>query len=871
MHQGLRRGISSGLTLAVGLVSLLQVPVAAQTNARAISGRPQPSSSAVPRSPYGQTSLRFRRASNERTASAGTTLLNAPLTGSATTANQYVFAGSTCLTAGTSATPASSVPACGAAAPLDASGAGALELTPPSTYTLGFITIPQNPIFSTSAGLVITFTDYSFGGSARGADGVVAFLSDASKASPTKAGQPGGSIGYANGTNGSGIANAYLGVALDEYGNFSNPTEGRVGGPGQIPETVAVRGAAATNWRYLTGAKNASGKAASLPFNLDQPGTKTRPANAPTIQITLTAAGVLSVAIDFHDGNGFVNDIPATNIVGLNGQPAIPSMVRFGFSSSTGGSTSRHQVAGLTIATIGPGGGPSPANQDNTTYHNNNLRTGWYQYETTLNATNVASSAFHLIGTMTTAGKSYSQPLYLSAQTFADGSKHNVLIVTDSTDVVYAYDADTLGLLWRRDFKGTGIRQQLASDTGCDDNWPNIGINGTPVIDRHRNRMYVVVPTNENGTPHLRLHALSLANGADAVGAVEVSGSVALASGGTASTDALFNFNRAALLETNNTLYVPLATHCDFDSDAAHGWLISYNPDTLAQTAASIDTTDKDLGTIAGVRFLGSIWQGGFGIAADAQSNVYFATGNGPADNGGSDYAMSVLRLPPNLDFTKRTFFTPATWQRDSQNDEDLGSGGVMLLPDQSSGPYPHLAIAGGKTGVKYLLNRDNLGGLNSSDRIPFETNTAGGTFGGPAYFVDSTGAQKILYGGSPSLNAYTLNTATGYGLIFTSSTNVGTLENRNAGVTPIVSSNGTRAGTAVVWAIKTPPGGTNGTGTIALYAFDGSNLGRALFAANAGRWTGNGNTGGALITPLIANGRVYLATDGQVTVFGTH
>ena len=805
------------------------------------------------------------RAFGTRSFAAGTLLLYAPYTGSTTTPNRYTFAGSTCITAGTGA-PAGQVPGCGAAAPQDPNGAGALQFTQPLTNQSGFIV--TNPTFATAAGLVITFTDYSFQGSSPSADGLVLFLSDASKAEPTVGGQVGGSLGYASSNTGPGVANAYIGVGLDEYGNFSDPTEGRNGGPGPVPETVAVRGAAATNYIYLTGAKNASGNPASLPFNLDSPSATTRPSNAPTVQITLTAGGVLSVAIDAHNGQGFLNDIPPTNIAGLNGEPGVPASVHLGFTSSTGGATSRHQVGGLTVTTIGSSAGGGSA-ADNITYHNNNLRTGWYQNETTLTTSNVGSSAFHLISTLKTAGKSYSQPLYVSAQQVADGSTHNLVIVTDSTDVVYAYDADTLGLVWSRDFKGTGVRQQLASDIGCDDTWPNIGINGTPVVDRGRNRMYVVVPTLEGTAAHLRLHALSLGNGADATTPVEISGSVSLASGGTASILPQYNFDRSGLLETNNTIYVPLSDHCDFNSDASHGWLLAYSPDSLAQTASLVNTTDKDLGTVAGVRFLGSIWQGGFGIAADAQSNVFFSTGNGPNDNGGSDYGMSVLKVPPTLNFAQRSFFTPSTWKGDSQGDADLGSGGVMLLPDQTAGSLAHLAIAGGKTGEKYLLNRDNLGGLNSTDQIPFETNTAGGIWGGPAYYVDSTGAQKILYGGNPNLNAYTLNTAP-YGLTLTSSTNVGSLENRNGGVTPVVSSNGTQAGSTVVWAIKDPPGGINGAGPVTLYAFDGSNLANTLFSATAGQWTGNGDTGGALITPLVANGRVYLATDGQFSVFGT-
>jgi FtsP/CotA-like multicopper oxidase with cupredoxin domain len=85
-----------------------------------------------------------------------------------------------------------------------------------------------------------------------------------------------------------------------------------------------------------------------LPFAFDQPALTTRPANAPTINATLTAAGVLSVSIDRHDGNGFVAYY-TQSIVGAGGQPAVPANVYFGVSASTGGSYNVHQIAGLTV------------------------------------------------------------------------------------------------------------------------------------------------------------------------------------------------------------------------------------------------------------------------------------------------------------------------------------------------------------------------------------------------------------------------------------------------------------------------------------------------------------------------------------------
>ncbi len=809
-----------------------------------------------------------------RHANAGTVLLSEPFSGTATL-NGYMFAGSTCLTAGSGGNGI--VPACGATAPRDASGAGALQLTPPLGSQSGFIV--TNATFPTSAGLVVTFTDYSFAGSQHSGDGLAMFFSDASQAEPSRAGQAGASLAYAQATTGPGLASAYLGIGLDEYGNFSTSQFGHQGGPAHIPETIAVRGSARTNWQYILGFKNASGIATSLPFHFDSPLATTHKANAPTLEITLTASGMLSVAIDTHDGHGFVAYLPATSIVGIGSQPVVPAAVRIGFSASSGGATSRHQIGGLTVATIGamptpsptsPPGSPSVSSQDNVTYHHNNLRTGWYQNETTLTTSNVASSAFHFIKSLATAGKSYSQPLYISAQRVANGSTHNVLLITDSTDVVYAYDADTFGLLWKRDFKNAaaGVRQQLSSDIGCDDTWPNVGIIGTPVIDRGRNRMYVVASTKEGSAYHMRLHALSLGSGADVTGPIEVTGTQGLVSGGSAAVNPEINYNRAGLLETNNTIYVPLSDHCDYDGGFIHGWLIGYNADTLAQVTSLDNMTSKDIGKFDYVTFLGGIWQGGFGIAADAQNNIYFATGNGPNDGAQSDFGMSVMKLPPNLNLSQRSFFTPHNWAQLDDKDSDLGSGGVMLLPDQPAG-IKHLAIAGGKGGQKYLLNRDDLGGLHPTDQVPWTANTANGIWGGPAYYVDGAGHQKILYGGTPTLNAYTLNTGASDSLSETSHTIVGALETRNSGVTPVVSSNGTQPGSAVVWAIKTADNNSGAT-AITLYAFDGANLGRTLFATTAGRWTSNGDTGGAMITPLVANGRVYLATDSIVTIYGT-
>ncbi len=151
-----------------------------------------------------------------------------------------------------------------------------------------------------------------------------------------------------------------------------------------------------------------------------------------------------------------------------------------------------------------------------------------------------------------------------------------------------------------------------------------------------------------------------------------------------------------------------------------------------------------------------------------------------------------------------------------------------------------------------------------------WHANTGGGMWGGPAYFQGAGGAQYVVYGGGQPLSTYTLGLAP-LALTPQSAANVGCLECRDQGSQPVVSSNGATPGTAVVWALKTP-GGSGGP--LTLYAFDALNMSHTLFNAQAGMWIQAPQTdwiGGALISPVIANGKVYVPTDGSVAVFGLH
>jgi hypothetical protein len=257
----------------------------------------------------------------------------------------------------------------------------------------------------------------------------------------------------------------------------------------------------------------------------------------------------------------------------------------------------------------------------------------------------------------------------------------------------------------------------------------------------------------------------------------------------------------------------------------------------------------------------------GYGPAADAQGNVYFVTGNGPWD-GSTNFSMSLLKLPGTLSIASGTYFTPINESSLSNGDQDFGSGGVMLLPDGLSSSLPHLAIAGGKDGTKYLLNRDNLGGQQTADAgAVWHAVAGGGIWGGPAFFQDSSGTSYVVYGNGSPLSTYAFAPATAT-LSAVASINFGCLECRDSGSQPIVSSNGTNPGTAIAWALQTPGG--NG-GTISLVAFDALKMTK-LFQAPAGSWTmtsGASYIAGALVSPVVANGRVYVPTDGSVAVFG--
>lgn len=279
-----------------------------------------------------------------------TVLIRSSFTGKSSSPKEWFYGGGACLTAGTAKTPPTSIPACGSQAPLDPPGSGVLDLTQPTDYTQGYalhdLSIPA------TRGLITTFNYYSYDSSTVPGDGLALVIGDASV--PTQGlGGCCGSLDYAPASSNPfqpGLANAYLAVGLDENGYWTCACYGKTGGPANpLPNIVTVRGSYLTNWNYLF-SSSINGQTAPLPFPLTA-GTGTVRPTPLTVSVTLTAAGVLSLTIDTHNGSGPQTYIPPTNIVGLLGQPAVPANVFIGFTSSQGASNARHEINDVLVTT----------------------------------------------------------------------------------------------------------------------------------------------------------------------------------------------------------------------------------------------------------------------------------------------------------------------------------------------------------------------------------------------------------------------------------------------------------------------------------------------------------------------------------------
>lgn len=501
-----------------------------------------------------------------------------------------------------------------------------------------------------------------------------------------------------------------------------------------------------------------------------------------------------------------------------------------------------------------------------TTYQYDNSRSGSNTHETTLTPSNVNVSQFGRLTAFAVQGYVYAQPLYLPNLVIG-GTAHNVLFVATEHDQVYAFDVNTRQQLWRANFLQVlspylVVTPVSSSDVNCDDLVPEIGITGTPVIDTATNTLYVMTKTKEYNTQtHLttfyhRLHALDITTGRDKLSPRTIialtrgngTGSI----GGTIAFNALLANQRAALLLADGQVFVSWASHCDLGN--FHGWLMSFDKNTLTPSGVFVDTPNG---------YEGGFWGGGSGPAADSNGSIYTATGNGDyrITANGTDYGDSVLRLNwSSTGITVRDYFTPWDQQTLDQNDLDVGAGGVLLLPDQSS-PHPHLLVQVGKEGTIDLIDRDNMGHFHSgSDSQIVQTlpYAVGLMFGGPAFWNNN------VYFGTWNDHAkvFAFNPQTG--LLSTTPTSVSTEFFYYPGPTPAISSNGTSSG--IMWAIETD---SYPNGNAILRAYSATNLANEIY--NSQQNAGRDQVGPPvkLVVPTVADGHVFVPAQSQVVMYG--
>jgi hypothetical protein len=520
-----------------------------------------------------------------------------------------------------------------------------------------------------------------------------------------------------------------------------------------------------------------------------------------------------------------------------------------GFGGAPGGVLHKDAAAGLKRPYSG-----KPI--DVLHYHYDSLVTGWNQKETDLTPASVGSSSFGQLKTLSVDGNVLAEPLLVSQFHMPDGTKHDVLLIATGHNSVYAFDANDYSLLWTKNLGAS----QATGDVGCGDVQPEYGISSTPVIVRSgpgAATVYLVAATEPAKLSfHTQLHALDLGTGADVTAPVEIAPSAPLSGGGTIVFDPQNQWSRAALAYAKGSLYIGIGSHCDHSAGNISGWVLRYDPSNLSLQHA-FNTIEVSQGYE-----LASVWMTGFSPAIDNKGNVFVVTGNGAFSRNPAprDFGESVLKFSSDLTSVKSTF-TPANYAQLNNSDNDFGSGGVMLIPTVSGQAAPPMAVAMGKAATLYLLNQQKLGGLTSGDAGALQAlhvgNMGSGAWGGPAYYGSPTGGLVYAQINSDVLRAFSVSTGAAPALTQVAA---GTVAAGYGGSLPIVSSNGAASGTAVVWLIH------RGS-TVRLEAYDAVKLGAPLFAANAGSWSGSG--GNSFVTPLQANGRVYVPAYKTVTVFG--
>jgi len=480
------------------------------------------------------------------------------------------------------------------------------------------------------------------------------------------------------------------------------------------------------------------------------------------------------------------------------------------------------------------------------TSRGDNARSGANTNETLLAPSNVNKSSFGRLFSFPVDYVVMAQPLYMPNVNIPSQGTHNVIYVVTQADSVYAIDADTGTQLWYASMLNVGGTTASGKYLPCASGigFNQEGVVGTPVIDPTTNTMYLVAKTLLNTTVRHHLHALDITTGNEQPGSpVLITATSTSNKGHVTVFNSLHQKNRPGLLLLNGVLYLGFGSNSCNDNNS--GWVLSYDPASLAPLA--VFNTSPDYG-------LNSIWQSGNGLAADEAGNIFVTTSEAGANgfdvpNGGQTYCNSVVELAPNL--TIFSYFTPWSVAFLNTHDLDVSSAGALVLPDQD-GPFPRELIAGGKQGVVYVLDRDNMGMYSPNDAqiiqefalVP-NPNSIDVLMSSPAYWNNTV----YFAPKSAPLMAFPLSG----GLL---GTPLQTSAKYSGSHSPSISANGNSNG--IMWAVS-------GNG---LFAFDAVSL-KLLYTTNQSGARDTLPPVGHFATQTVANGRVYVATQNSLEAYG--
>lgn len=568
-----------------------------------------------------------------------------------------------------------------------------------------------------------------------------------------------------------------------------------------------------------------------------------------------------------------------------------------------------------------------------TTHHYDNGRTGWNKNETVLTPLSVNRWNFGYLFQQALDDIAFAQPLYLGCLRANGAAHSVVYVATEAGTVYAfdADHLNNRLPLWQISILG-GANEVRSDWLGAitatpvidpatntlyvlgyflDNNYTYTYLNylsgGSPILPP--------IPTTRTGAYFFRLHALDLITGSiKATSAPIYSPFLQLLSGvqpatilleapgaglpqdpknaGTIYFDPGYQGSRPALLLVGGNVYAGFGSHGDVPP--YHGWIIGFETQHLGVIGHFCSTPDASLTPGIGnylddLQIGGSFWMAGWGLAADSDGYIYGMTANGlfldpPNVYPHNNYAESLLKLDQNLNLSGS--FTPANYLKLSQLDTDFGSAGPIVLPNQAGGGK--FVVGCGKDANVYLVNRTSLvpGTLHTNftsadthaltqgpDAHPIDGGGSGpGVWGGGAYYGGPLGDVIYYCGDHGPLQSFQVKAGKLTPLQQTNTTTTTELFLGEGGVIPVVTSNGVQPQTGVVWGVtrvdtdpSLPP--RLRTDTLRLRAYTAENLAQPnLVDQPIGSWNGGG---GAFLAPIAVNGKVYVASDHQLNVYG--